>query len=78
MSFVKLSLEVLCLESELHDLLLVLGTVATLTFLYLGFIERSHGILLFHRPAVTRIVLLVDFQLIVQLCLEIPSSIFSL
>ena len=78
MSFVQLGLEVLCLESELHDFLLVLGAVVTLTLLYLGFIKGSHGVLLFHRPAVTRVVLLVNFELIVQLCLEIPSSIFSL
>jgi hypothetical protein len=74
---VELGFEVLCLESELHDFLLVLGAVVALAVLNLGFIERSHSILLFHRPAVTRVVLLIYFQLIIKLRLKISSPFYK-
>ena len=77
MCLVELGFEVLCLESELHDFLLVLGAVVALAVLNLGFIERSHSILLFHRPAVTRVVLLIYFQLIIKLRLKISPPFYK-
>ena len=77
MCLVQLCFKVLGLKSELHYFFLVLGTVVTLTLLHLWLIQRSHGVFFLHRLTVCRVVLFINFQLIVKLVLQIPSPIFK-
>ncbi len=74
MRLVQLCLEILRLKPKLHDFLLVLRTITTLTVLDQRLIKRPDGILLFQRPTITRVILFIDLELIVELGLQIPSS----
>jgi hypothetical protein len=51
-----------------------LRTIITFTVFNLGLIKRPDGILLFQRSAVTGVAFFIDFELIVELGLQISSS----